>query len=61
MAMVAMLRALDFAVMRPMALHRAGGAQLQGQGLEALLYTHGQSCQLFHHPPVQEHLPSHAY
>jgi len=61
MAVVAVIRALDFAVVRPMALHRADGAQFQGQGLEALLNTRGQTLQLFHHPAVQAHLPSHGF
>jgi hypothetical protein len=35
MAIITIILALDFAIMRPMVLHRSKGAQFQRQGLES--------------------------
>jgi hypothetical protein len=59
MAMITILNALDFAVMRPMPLHRAGGAQFQSQGLEAVLDMPRQFLVIFDCPFAEAHLPIH--
>jgi hypothetical protein len=61
MAMVTVLHALDFAVMRPLTLYRACGAQFQSQGLEALLNLLRQFWVIFDCPFAEVHLPSHYY
>jgi hypothetical protein len=59
MAMVTILHALDFAVMRPLPLHRAGAAQFQSQGLEALLNTLRQFPVISDCSFAEAHLPFH--
>jgi hypothetical protein len=61
MAMITVLHALDFAVMRPLPLHRAGAAQFQSQGLEALLNTPGQFLVIFDCSIAEAHLPFHFF
>jgi hypothetical protein len=57
--MITILHALDFAVMRPLPLHRAGSPQFQSQGLEALLNLLGQFMAIFDCSFAEAHLPFH--
>ena len=59
MAMITILHALNFTVMRPLPLQRAGGAQFQSQGLEALLNLLRQFLVIFDCPFAEAHLPFH--
>jgi hypothetical protein len=59
MAMIAILHALDFSIVRPMPLHGSGGAELQSQGLEALLDLPRQVLVIFDCSFAEAHLPNH--
>jgi hypothetical protein len=59
MAMITIILPPDFAIMGPMWLHRAKGAQFQRQGLEALLYIDRQLRVILHCPFIKAHFPPH--
>jgi hypothetical protein len=59
MTMMTVLHALDFAVMRPALLHRAGGPKFQSQGLEALQNLRRQFLAIFDCSLIKAYLPFH--